>query len=267
MKSIYSYDSYKDYLKDYIEAYRRPGLVSELAKSAGCDRTYFSQSLTSKVQLTPDHAISLSEGLGLNEAEQNYFLTLVLHNRASNTKAQLHLRKRLDKLVKEQAVLSKKIKSSQDSEEISETLKTKYYSSWLYGAVHILTSIPEYQTVAALCQKLEIQKEICEEILSSLGQMNLTQKHGDRYKHAGGNIHISIGSAINSMNHLNWRLLASQRANKEDDVHYTTAFSISKKDMPVLKTDILDFIKSQRKIVHNSGTEQAFAFCLDFFEI
>ena len=51
--------------------------------------------MNSKVQLTSDHALGMAEYMGLNESEQDYFLLLVLYDRASNTKAKKILKKKM----------------------------------------------------------------------------------------------------------------------------------------------------------------------------
>ena len=59
--------------------------------------------------------------------------------------------------------------------------------------------------------------------------------------HQSGNLHISHQSPHNVVNHLNWRIRALQKVN-EDGIHYTATFSISKKEIPILKSQLLEFI-------------------------
>ena len=60
---IFEFNSYKSYLSHYIETSGRRGLISELAKAAGCTHSYLSQVLNGKPELTPDHAWALADHL------------------------------------------------------------------------------------------------------------------------------------------------------------------------------------------------------------
>ena len=79
--NIYEYFSYKTYLVDLIS--QKSVKVSTLSEIAGCNRSYFSQMINGKVQLTSDHIINLAEGLEFSELEKEYFITLGLLERSS----------------------------------------------------------------------------------------------------------------------------------------------------------------------------------------
>lgn len=263
--NIFEYDSYKAFLKSHIETHRRPGLIAELAKIAGCDRTYLSQVLNGKVHLTSDHAINLAESMGLSEAEQNYFLLMVLNDRAASAEAKDRLKKKMQKLADENLVLTKKIKSREIPGELPEELKAKYYSSWYFGAIHILTCIPEYQSIEAISRLLKMDRKHIEEVLLKLVEMKLVEKSGERFLHTGNNLHIPSYSPLTSINHLNWRLRGVEKSSADAGIHYTTTFAVSAKDTQRLRSQLLDFIEKQRSMIHKSGSEEVFTFCCDLY--
>lgn len=265
MKRIFTYQSYKKFLKDFTDLQGR-GTVSKLAGAAGCDRTYLSQCLTTKVQLTPDHILGLSEYMNLSEEEEEYFLLLLLQERSASKVAQLRIKKKMDKLIQADLVLSKKISRREDSNEISEAQKAKYYSTWKYAAIHTLTSIKEFQTAQAIARKAQLSEIETLNILKDLAETGLVHFQNGKWIHSGKNIHIPTGSSHNAQNHINWRLKAVDSVNDKNSIHYTTLFSLSKKDWEVLREQLLGYIDKQRDFIHASGSDEMYCFCCDLYQ-
>ena len=172
--NLYEYFSYKTYLLDLVSS--TSFKVSSLAEMAGCNRSYFSQMLNGKAQLTTDHIINLSEGLDFSELEKEYFVTLGLMERSSLINTKDTLQKKLNKIRQKSLILSKKIKAEGKTFEITEEMKGEYYSSWLYGQIHILTSIEEFQTADAIAIKLNTKPNLIKKILNRLREMHLVIK-------------------------------------------------------------------------------------------
>lgn len=261
--NLYEYFSYKSYIIDLISHSKMK--TSSLAELAGCNRSYFSQMINGKVQLTSDHIINLAEGLEFSELEKEYFITLCLMERSSLIRTKEILDKKLNVIRKKSLVLSKKIQEDEKAFELTDEMKGEYYSSWLYGQIHILVSIDNFQTVESIAEKLNINISEVKKILNRLRDMKLVIKKDKKYIHQSGNLHISQQSPHNVVNHMNWRMRALQKI-QEDGIHYTSTFSISKKDIPILKTQLLEFIKKQRETIGKSGTEEVYCFNCDLFE-
>ncbi len=262
--NIFAHEAYKEFIRDYIKQHQRRGLISDLAEAAGCNRTYFSQVLGSKVQLTPDHIMGLAEYLRLNDLEENYFLLMLLKDRASTPKIKNTFKTKMDQLRIDNHSLTKKIKSS-GAGELSEEQKAQYYSSWLFAAAHILTSASQFQSVEDIASRLRISKKLAQGILQDLTDMNLVKVTSGRYSHSGTNIHVSKGSAFNVLNHMHWRNKALEFSNAEDSLHFTYVFGLSKKEWPKLKEMLLKFIEEQRQVVARSGSDDVYCFTCDLF--
>lgn len=170
MNKIYSYTSYKEYLRDVTKALGR-GATSLLAEAAGCNRTYISQALTSKVQLTVDHIVGIAGFLKLSDEEADFLILLNLHERATSKKTEAAIEKRMNKIIHEELNLSKQITKKNETSEISETQKNKYYASWKYAAVHIATSVKELQNTKGVAKKLNISEKEAMMILNDLVEM------------------------------------------------------------------------------------------------
>jgi len=265
MKKVFSYQSYKKFLKDLIESMGR-GAVAKLAEAAGCNRTYLSQCFFSKVQLTSDHILGIAEYLQLSEEEEDFLLLLLLYERASNRKTQQRIKIKMDKLIQANLELSKKIKSKFDSDELSEEQKQKYYSSWKYAAVHSAVSIRDFSSTISISKKLHLSEQEVSLILKDLEEMNLLEGASGKWVHTGKNLHVPTGSFYMSQNHINWRLKSFESINRKNSVHYTSVFSLSKNDWESLREQMLSFIERQRDYIHSSGSEEMYCFCCDLFQ-
>lgn len=261
---ILNYLSYKAFLSDLCS--KSGYKVSDLAKMAGCNRSYFSQMLSGKVNLTPDHIINLSEEIGLSELEKEYLLTICLLERAALSKSRHILELKIERIKKKILNLSKKIKASESTIELSEENKVDYYSNWLMGQVHIMTSISEFQTPESIAQKLNLKTSSIKKILNKLTEMKLVTKKNNLYFHQSGNLHISQESGLIQINHFNWRMRALHHISDNEGIHYSSTFSVSKKDISKMKKHLLDFINDQRNLIGNSGSEEIYCFTCDFFE-
>ena len=262
--NLFEYLSYKTYLQELISHTKVK--VSILSEMAGCNRSYFSQVINGKVQLTSDHIINLAEGLEFSDLEKEYFITLCLMERSSFNQTKIILEKKINQIRQKSLVLTKKIKDEGKSFELTDEMKGEYYSSWLYGQIHMLTSIEGYQTVEDISSKLSISLKLTKKILNSLREMRLVLKNESQYIHQSGNLHIPHQSPHNVVNHMNWRMRAMQKIQEEEGIHYTATFSISKKDIPILKKQLLDFIKKQRETIGDSGADEVLCFNCDLFE-
>src|SRR5437868_6404098 len=139
MKTLFDYDNYSNYLRDYVygeQTYR--GIQAELAKSMGCQAAYFSQVLKGTAELTEDHALKLVQYLGYSELEAEYFILLVRLGRASTPDLASYLEKRRQKLVQQSEDLKNKVESKSLSDV--ESILSRYFTNWLPSTIHIATS-------------------------------------------------------------------------------------------------------------------------------
>ena len=264
---IFKFNTYKEFLVSYISKNDRRGLMTEMALQMGCDRTYLSQVLSGKAQLTPDHLIDFCEANQFAQKQADFLLLLLLKDRASSRMTAQALLKRIKILKENELRLTKKISSEAVLAELEAEKRTLYYSTWIYSAVHILTSIKDLQTVDALALHLSTTPSRVRIILKDLEAMKLIERQKDRFIHRGGDIYLKEGSPQLLNHHLNWRLRATERSFEQEDIHYTVTFSVSEKDIDTLRAQIVGLIEKQRSQTKSSGSEVACAFTCDFFRI
>src|SRR3990167_6287563 len=110
MSTVFEYTSYKDYLRHLLlERSEVRGYQSQLSKAAGCQASYLSQALKTKVELTPDHAVGIGSFMQMNETELDYFLSLVLYSRATLSALKELLAKKLEQMRQAQKNLSQRL--------------------------------------------------------------------------------------------------------------------------------------------------------------
>lgn len=262
---LFHYIDYKKFLSSLLNKNKtQRGLAKKIAEAANCQPSYLSQSLHTKVQLTQDQAHGISRFLKMDPEEREYFLTLVDYARSGSADHKDYLKQKITLIQEEQNNLNKKLKRPvpKDVESLSQ-----YYSVWLYSYVHILTSIPEYQTLESISKKILLTQDSTFQILSFLEKINLVHREGPLWKHSGNEFHLDTKSSLVTYHHNNWRSEAVKDAQNKNTnhVHYTGVYSISKKDYPQLKDLVVETVKKFSDCASKSGTEEVVIFCCDLF--
>ncbi len=265
MEKVFKYESYKKFLRDWIEDGQSG--MGDLAKAAQCHRTYLSQVLNGKADLTSDHAVNLCEYFGFDSYESTYFLTCHLYERSRLKSAREALKKKLTSMQQKFQQVGRRINGKERVQiETGITLPIgAYYSDSNIALVHMATSCLETQTVQKISENFNIYTERVSEILELLIQLDLVIKRGDKYIHSGKNIHLDDGNLFSRTNHLNWRIRAAQSMTRPTSLHYTNVFSVSKTDVPVIREKLLQFLETQSKQISRSGSEEVLVFCCDLF--
>lgn len=287
MKSTGDVFSYRDY-KHYLEAVLAPkdqggrGTKSELAKFVQCQPAYISQVLNANAQLSPEQAEACTRFLGHTKSEAHFFQLLVMHNRASTRHLKSYYQDQL-----EQEIEARDKERSKFGVRATLGLpdQARYYSSWHYAAVHVLTAIPGFQTLESIANKLKIEETAASEILAFLVASGiLVEKHagvdksGPRktasrksvlYQLGQERIHLERDSPFVAQHHINWRLRSSETAHhpKPEDLRYSSVVTFSEKDKGKIRAILLKAIEEAKAAVRDSGNETIACVSLDFFEL
>lgn len=243
------------------------GYQSAMAKAAGCQRSYFSQVLSGHVQLTPDHGIGLAQFWNLTPPETEFFLDLIHLDRAGTKDLKEYFKARIKQQQVSRNDLGKRFQSKSLTKQDDQGA---YYSSWIHGAVHILTSIPEFQRPEAIGNRLQIPLPMVIRSLELLGELGLVEqvKQG-RYTPKSYNIHLGRNSSLTAVNHAQWRQKANLNLlmNHDLSVHYTALHSLSLEDFQRLREMIFSLIENSRSLIASSKEEELVCFALDFFRV
>ncbi len=266
METIFDYDSYRTYLKKRLGDGQRLGIKKLAANALGVHTTLISQILSGKCEISLEQTENMNLFLGHSEDEADFFLLQVLKERAGTASLRRRLEKQIDIQKAKRLNLSMRVK---DRSEITESEKEKFYSNSLYAAIHVLTSIPGFQSKKELANSLNIASSKVSEavdFLVGLGVVTETKGHL-----SPGQQHIHLGSDSKHIyrHHLNWRLKAIERISEQADrdLHYSVIFSLSEDDVKKIKEIILSTVGEVSKVVNKSKEETAYVFCFDFFEL
>lgn len=268
MTSIFEFKDYRKFILAAISDQPRGGhgFRARMAGHLGCKTSFITQVLKGESNFSLEQAYLLPDLFSLPTAESKYFLALVQVARAGTKGLQTHFREEAESLKVESLRLKNRIpeKSLRTKED-----EFQYFSSADYGYLHILTTIPVYQTKDALFKKSKMSVPRFEHVLGYLLELGYVAYERGRYRPGPMRLHVADDAAVIATHHTNWRVRATQACQSAEptDLHYSSVVSISRDDFAVLRAKLIAAIESCRKVINASDCEAAYSFCLDFYEL
>ncbi len=265
--SIFEYDSYKRYLTAISGSHlQRNGQKKILSEAMGVQSTYLSQVLHGPANLNLEQAEKLTKFLVLTQDEKHYFLLLVQFERAGTTDLRKYYENQMQDSRQRHYQLQGRLGKR---EEISDEFKAKYYSSWIYGAVHAALSIPHLQEFEALRSHFNLDENVLMEVIEFLIELGMAKKIGTTL--ATGPSHIHLGHHNHNIlrHHTNFRLQAIRSLEKESstEFHYSAIYTLSEKDRFKIKDILLEAVRTNVDIVKNSKEATLCCLTMDWFEL
>jgi uncharacterized protein (TIGR02147 family) len=265
VKIVFNFIDYKPYLVHLVgRKGERKGVRSALARTLRCQPTYISQVLNGNLNFNLEQADAIGAFLGHTEEEQHYFLLLIQKARAGTKSLEKYFENQIQNILQRRMVLAERLekRSSLNKED-----QAVYYSSWMFAAIHMALSVPELQSREAISQYLNLPINKVSETLEFLNQCGLVLFENGRYQI--GSLRIGKDSQNLRKHHLNWRQRAIESLDYEDltDLHYSSIFSVSKKDLSKIKDLLISSIEKNADLVKQSGVEEPVALCIDFFSL
>ncbi len=268
-KTIFEYSDYKGYLREFIQ--HQPGkgygYRSRIAEVVRCNVAYVSQVLNQGAHFSLEQAEELNDLLGHSPSEREYFLLLVQVARAGTPKLKKQLHSQLTLLVEKNQVLKDRVDIKKT---LSQLDQVRYYSSWQYAAVHILVSIPEFQTKEAISQRLGLSIDKVNQALEFLLSIGLIEQKGGRFLVGVTRVFLGNDSVMLEKHHANWRMKALESLGNphERDLHFSNVVSLSRNDVLKVKERLIQGIEEARAMVRESKPdEEMYCLCLDFFRV
>lgn len=263
---IFGFKDYKAFIKHRIdEDENQWGLMTKLAKAAGCQRPYLSRVLSDEVHLTASQIFGLAKYWNLSDEERDYFLGLLEIEKAGSMDYREHLKKKLSEAKKNHENISQLVNRKMAAETGRDLI---YYSAWYWTAIHVMVSIPEFQSESKIAEKLNLSIVQVRAVLQELESWGAVQDDGRKWTFKSREQHISKDSPLVSFHHNNWRQQAvlSSQTRRPGSVHYTVVQSVSKSDYEKMKQMVLDLIQKTSAIAGPSKEEQLVCLAFDFFE-
>ncbi len=267
--SIFNHRNYRNYIRNYIEQLPKNGRgeLLKIARSLNISSTLLSQIMGATRELSPEQTFLLSEYLGHTEIEKDYFSLLVQFERANNPDLKLYLNKKIDNLKSESMKLSKRMTFEK---KLSEEQRSIFYSSWIYSAVHIFTSLNEKGfSLDEIAAKFDLGKVRTSEILHFLISSGIVTEDSGKFKLGVQSTFLEQGSPHLLKHHSSWRLRAIEKSERlsSSEMMVTGQYSISKKDFLVLREQLTVFMKSLQTTIVNTEPDQIVSLNIDWILI
>ncbi len=266
MKTVFEFDSYLDFLRDYADSRGGRGAQAEFAEVAGCHSGYLTRVFSGRAQLSLEQAEKIADFLGLSPEQTIYFLQLVNLARAGTPALRKILRQELERRKREALQISKNIKLGQ---ELSAADQTIYYSAWYYAAIHMLVTIPEFRTKDMIKKKLRITEARVTEVLQFLLRTGLVEQVGAQFQTGRAAMHLDEISPMKTRLHSNWRLRAIEALDRRDskDLHYSGVATLSRADVEKVRLVLIEGLQKSVQLIQKSREEEIYCLNIDFFSV
>lgn len=261
---VFEFTDYRDYLRAKLSATGpRSGLRKQLSQEVGVHSSFVSQVLSGKAEFSLEQADGINHFLQHTEDESEFFLNLVLLNRAGTQRLRQRFRESMCRMLQARSNLQKRL---HPKSQISAADRERFYSSTIYPLVHVLSTIPKCQSAEKIAQLLRAEPQKIREALAFLHQLGLVEMKGDRVTAGKNHVHLGNESPLVSRHHTNWRVFTLPHLGHPENLHYSGCFSLSHADATAIKEDLVKLLKRVVERVSHSREETLYTFCLDFFE-
>ena len=265
--SLFEFNDYRAYLRHHLKLLPKKGRgeLSKIARHLGSNSTLLSQILGGTREFNAEQAYSLSQYLGHNELELEYFSILTQIERAGTTELKNHLKQKLSQIKQEALKLSSRISHER---KLDDRQRAVFYSSWIFSAVHLFTSLKAKGVhLEEIRERFELPRARTLEIVNFLLEANLITENNGRYLFGVKSTFIEKGSPYLLKHHSNWRIKSLQKSEilSDQELMYTGQFSLSEKDFALLREQITELIKNLNATVKDSPAEKIAALNLDWF--
>lgn len=268
MKNVFDFKDYKDFFRDFEHSRKsfERGFRSKLADFIGCQSGYISHVLNGDAQLSLEQGYKAAQFLSLNEKERKYFLLMIEVARAGTKELREHFREELISLREDYLNIRERVG---DARALTEKEQSTYYSSWHYLAVHVVSSLKEFNDAKSISSALQISEDIVNQILLFLLQTGIVKEEKGMLKAGLTDVHLNRESPLIRQHHTNWRVAAIQSLmnNSKTDIHYSTVSTLSKEDAEKLRAEMVNLIQKYVEVIKPSKEEVMYGFNLDFYNL
>lgn len=264
---IWEFTNYKEYLAHRLGAEgSRTGLRKKLAAAIPVHTTFVSQVLKNRSEFSLEQAEAINSFLEHTENEGEYFILLILKERSGNIKLKNRFEKKIQLMRDERLNIKNRLDSANS---ISEKDKERFYSSSIYGAIHVLTSIPQFQTIDALSEATKLSKGKVRDIIDFMIRIGVLVEIDNKIVSGKNHVHLGNDSELILKHHSNWRqhTISNLQFLDREDLHYSACLSLSTADVFKIKESILGNLKSNIDIISKSNEETAYVLCFDFYKL
>ncbi|RYZ78077.1 MAG: TIGR02147 family protein, partial [Proteobacteria bacterium] len=266
---VFNSKNYRTIIKTWIgnQPKNGHGQLTKLAGVLSVPTSVMSLVLSGTRDLNPDQSYLVAEYMSLSQAATEYFVTLVLHERASNFKYRAFLEKRLKELKQQSLIVSKRV--TKDT-ALSKEDQYIFYSSWAFSVVRLKSSLGSGITLAALKTELNISTVRLTGIVEFLLSRGLVIQEKNVFRVGPQITWLDHRSPMISQHHTNWRAKAIERAGEitEEELMLTAPFSCRAEDFAIIREKIVKLMTEMSEIVKKTEAPDTVAyFGADLFKV
>lgn len=268
MNDLYLYKNYKNYVKFILDSKDNDMNRKVIAEHLNCHASFVTQVLNKDLDFSPEQALKFVQLLKLNNEAQKYFMSLVMYGRAGTDNLKKFYQKEIDQMRESKLSLSEVVEVNTD---LSEDFYLKYFSSWHYAAIHVITMTEKKVFKKDIIDKVDLSEKLINEALAFLEKNKLIIKNEDgSFYSSPKRIHLDKKSPLVTQHHTNWRLKAiesSSDKSRKNTIHYSSVVAISEKTMEQIHKKILETLKNVEQSVKNTKYDNLYSICMDFFKV
>lgn len=265
--TVFDYQDYRKFLKDIIDLRdgQGRGFRSYLSQQIGVQRTFISQVLNGDAHFNLEHGEAVGRTLSLSDEEIDFFLLLISFARAGTFQLRDRLQNQINAIRDSRMAVRTRFK---EKDALSSKDKLEYYSSWLYGAIRVLLTIPQFQTRESVERYFSLPREQVSQAIEFLVSRKLVIEKDGELTPTEKHMFLNEDSKLVTKHHTNWRMRAIQSLDFErrTDLHFSAVNSLSREDVQKIRENLMKTIEEIRKTVRDSKEECLYSLCVDFFE-
>lgn len=266
--NIFDQSNYKVIVNGILLEKRKTqkGLSRKLAEYLGVHPTLISQILNGQKDFSEEQILLVCEFLGVAQLETKYILALVRLERAGSKKLKDLCQEAIVQIRQQALNVSERI--SRDK-ILSDSEKAVFYSSWIFSAVHLLTTLERPLSFEEISKRLNLSLAKTRQILDFLLSVEMIAEKDGKFISGAVVTHLEKSSPFLSKHHTNWRLKAIQASENlsDEELMYSGNFSVSKNDFALLREMLMKTVQNFISIVKDSPAEDIAQFNLDLFWI
>ncbi|MFK7826796.1 MAG: TIGR02147 family protein [Oligoflexales bacterium] len=265
---FYGYSDYRNLFKDCIKALPKQGngKRAELAAFIKCQPTYVSHVFAKRHHFSLEQAEAACRFFKFKEEVTNYIILLVNYRRAGNQNLRKYFKKQVDKVQKNARHITAALG---EKYEITPEEKTVYYSSWQYAAIHMLATLPDFNSIEKIETHLLIPAKRIKECVEFLLESGIFKQTEEKIKVQIDHIHLGNDETevINHYRNLRLKAIEKMHEKNSENLHFSCFLTCSREDKTKIKKSILDFIRDTSESVKDSPPEALLGLNIDFYEV
>ncbi|MGZ3713332.1 MAG: DUF4423 domain-containing protein, partial [Bdellovibrionota bacterium] len=213
-----------------------------------------------------EQILKIAQHFSLSDAEKDYLVDMLSLNRAGTADLRALYSTRLKNKKEQNELLKNRF---EENRNLSPADQAEYYSHWIYGAVHMASTIPAMQRVDALAKHFNISNKDLLAILEFLASKGLIAMESGSIRPGNAHLYVGKDSPLVNQHHTIWRVKALHdlKSSRAEDFHYSLCFSISQKDWGTIREKMLATIEDCLKVIRPSKEEKLGLICVDFQEV